>query len=555
MGENYTVGDYLLDRLAQIGIQHLFGVPGDYNLHFLDHVIRHPEIAWVGCANELNAAYAADGYARCRPAAALLTTFGVGELSAINGIAGSYAEYLPVIHIAAAPSLTSQRNGELLHHTLGDGDFNHFSRMAAEVTVAQAHLTVENATTEIDRVIGEALSQHKPVYLFLPLDVAAAPVSTRPYPLVIPEPLRSDDALRAFTAAATGMLGKAKSVSLLADFLAQRVGVAEQIQRWLDKTPLPHATLLMGKGTLNEQHRSFTGTYAGGGSHEAIRAHIEDADVIISIGVRYTDTITTGFSHHIPSEKNIDIQPTLARVGNQVFSSVPMSDAIAVLEKITATLASRRDHSTIVPPSLPQAECKNALSQHEFWQQMQRFLRPGDILVTDQGTSCFGAATLRLPRDCHFIVQPLWGSIGYSLPAAFGAQIAEPERRVVLLIGDGSLQLTVQELGSIIRDRLNMVIVVLNNEGYTVERAIHGPEQRYNDIAAWNWTRLPAALGADENEILCEQVRSPAALAQVLELVNAESRLSLIEVVLPRMDIPALLRTITQSLETRNTVQ
>ncbi|WP_113626710.1 indolepyruvate decarboxylase [Pectobacterium peruviense] len=555
MSEHYTVGDYLLDRLTQIGIQHLFGVPGDYNLHFLDHVIRNPDITWVGCANELNASYAADGYARCRPAAALLTTFGVGELSAINGIAGSYAEYLPVIHIAAAPCLASQRNGELLHHTLGDGDFSHFSRMAAEVTVAQASLTVENATAEIDRVIGEALAQQKPVYLFLPVDVAAAPVSARPYPLVIPEPLRSDDSLNAFTAAATDMLSKAKSVSLLADFLAQRFNVAGQIQRWLDKTPLPHATLLMGKGTLNEQHRSFTGTYSGGGSHEAIRAHIEDADVIISIGVRYTDTITTGFSHQIAIEKNIDIQPTLARVGNQVFPSVPMSDAIAALEKITETLAARWDYRTITPPALPQSEHRSALSQREFWQQMQRFLRPDDILVTDQGTSCFGAATLRLPAGCHFIVQPLWGSIGYSLPAAFGAQIAEPERRVVLLIGDGSLQLTVQELGSIIRDRLNMVIVVLNNEGYTVERAIHGPEQRYNDIAAWNWTQLPAALGANENEILCEQVRSPVALAQVLEQVNAESRLSLIEVVLPRMDIPALLQTITQSLETRNTVQ
>ncbi|WP_248465547.1 indolepyruvate decarboxylase [Pectobacterium versatile] len=555
MGENYTVGDYLLDRLTQIGIQHLFGVPGDYNLHFLDHVIRHPEIAWVGCANELNAAYAADGYARCRPAAALLTTFGVGELSAINGIAGSYAECLPVIHIAAAPSLASQHNGELLHHTLGDGDFSHFSRMAAEVTVAQASLTVENATTEIDRVIGEALAQHKPVYLFLPLDVAAAPAGTQPYPLVIPEPLRSDESLQAFTAAATTMLSEARSVSLLADFLAQRAGVAGQIQRWLDKTPLPHATLLMGKGTLNEQHRSFTGTYAGGGSHEAIRAHIEDADIIISIGVRYTDTITAGFSHQISSEKNIDIQPTLARVGGQVFPAVPMSDAITALENITAILAPRWDHRTITPPALPQSEHTNTLNQREFWQQMQRFLRSGDILVTDQGTSCFGAATLRLPAGCHFIVQPLWGSIGYSLPAAFGAQIAEPERRVVLLIGDGSLQLTVQELGSIIRDRLNMVIVVLNNEGYTVERAIHGPEQRYNDIAAWNWTQLPTALGANEDEIFCEQVCSPAALAQVLKQVNATSRFSLIEVVLPRMDIPALLHTITQSLETRNTVQ
>jgi len=126
---SYTVGDYLLTRLNEIGIDHLFGVPGDYNLQFLDHVIDHPRLAWVGCANELNAAYAADGYARCRGAAALLTTFGVGELSAINGVAGSYAEYLPVVHIVGAPSQTSQNKGELLHHTLGDGDFRHFMRM------------------------------------------------------------------------------------------------------------------------------------------------------------------------------------------------------------------------------------------------------------------------------------------------------------------------------------------------------------------------------------------------------------------------------------------
>ncbi|SUB15665.1 Indole-3-pyruvate decarboxylase [Pantoea agglomerans] len=99
----FTVGDYLLTRLQEIGVKHLFGVPGDYNLQFLDRVIAHPAISWVGCANELNAAYAADGYARCNGAGALLTTFGVGELSAINGIAGSYAEYLPVIHIVGAP--------------------------------------------------------------------------------------------------------------------------------------------------------------------------------------------------------------------------------------------------------------------------------------------------------------------------------------------------------------------------------------------------------------------------------------------------------------------
>ncbi|WP_288709095.1 thiamine pyrophosphate-binding protein, partial [uncultured Serratia sp.] len=182
MTQTYTVADYLLDRLAQIGIRHFFGVPGDYNLQFLDHVIAHPQITWVGCANELNAAYAADGYARCKPAAALLTTFGVGELSALNGVAGSYAEYLPVIHVVGTPAQRAQRAGDLLHHSLGDGDFTHFARIAKEVSVAQANLTADNAAREIDRLIDAALLEHRPVYLMLPSDVAEAPLPAKPAP-------------------------------------------------------------------------------------------------------------------------------------------------------------------------------------------------------------------------------------------------------------------------------------------------------------------------------------------------------------------------------------
>ena len=154
---SYTVGDYLLERLNEMGIDHLFGVPGDYNLQFLDSVIAHPRLAWVGCANELNAAYADDGYARCRGAAALLTTFGVGELSAINGVAGSYAEYLPVVHIVGAPSQTSQHNAELLHHTLGDGEFRHVLRKHQEMSGASSVLTAGNAAEESDRLRGCAL--------------------------------------------------------------------------------------------------------------------------------------------------------------------------------------------------------------------------------------------------------------------------------------------------------------------------------------------------------------------------------------------------------------
>lgn len=149
MQNPYTVADYLLDRLAGCGIGHLFGVPGDYNLQFLDHVIDHPTLRWVGCANELNAAYAADGYARMSGAGALLTTFGVGELSAINGIAGSYAEYVPVLHIVGAPCSAAQQRGELMHHTLGDGDFRHFYRMSQAISAASAILDEQNASQQL----------------------------------------------------------------------------------------------------------------------------------------------------------------------------------------------------------------------------------------------------------------------------------------------------------------------------------------------------------------------------------------------------------------------
>ncbi|QCR37795.1 alpha-keto acid decarboxylase family protein [Nissabacter sp. SGAir0207] len=550
MSERGTVGDYLLARLAEVGIRHLFGVPGDYNLKFLDHVIDHPQIAWVGCANELNAAYAADGYARQRGAAALLTTFGVGELSAINGTAGSYAEYVPVIHIVGAPPLSSQRGGELLHHTLGDGEFGHFLRMASEVTVAQASLTAENALTEIDRVIAAVLHQRRPGYLLLPSDVAALPVAAMPLPLARTEAACSPEALHAFTEAADNLLANADSVALLADFLAHRFGVAESLNRWLAATPIANATLLLGKGVLDEQHPAFLGTYTGAASPEPVRRPLEEAGAVITVGVRFTDTITAGFSHCLPQAKRIDLHPFMAQVGNRQFSQLPMAVALAALQPVVARHLARWRLPSLgrVAPSPPSGQ----LDQPAFWQAMQTFLRPGDILLADQGTTCFGAASLRLPSGCDMLVQPLWGSIGYTLPAAYGAQIACPARRVVLLIGDGAAQLTIQELGSMIRDGLRPLIFVFNNQGYTVERAIHGPEQRYNDIAAWHWTQLPQALGAEADRVTTLRVTDPPQLRQALAQLAEPDRLALVEVVLPKQDVPVLLRAVTTAIEQRN---
>ncbi|HAM2252212.1 TPA: alpha-keto acid decarboxylase family protein [Salmonella enterica] len=548
MQNPYTVADYLLDRLAGCGIGHLFGVPGDYNLQFLDHVIDHPTLRWVGCANELNAAYAADGYARMSGAGALLTTFGVGELSAINGIAGSYAEYVPVLHIVGAPCSAAQQRGELMHHTLGDGDFRHFYRMSQAISAASAILDEQNACFEIDRVLGEMLAARRPGYIMLPADVAKKTAIPPTQALALPVHEAQSGVETAFRYHARQCLMNSRRIALLADFLAGRFGLRPLLQRWMAETPIAHATLLMGKGLFDEQHPNFVGTYSAGASSKEVRQAIEDADRVICVGTRFVDTLTAGFTQQLPAERTLEIQPYASRIGETWFN-LPMAQAVSTLRELCQECA-------FAPPPTrsagqPVRIDKGELTQESFWQTLQQYLKPGDIILVDQGTAAFGAAALSLPDGAEVVLQPLWGSIGYSLPAAFGAQTACPDRRVILIIGDGAAQLTIQEMGSMLRDGQAPVILLLNNDGYTVERAIHGAAQRYNDIASWNWTQIPPALNAAQ-QAECWRVTQAIQLAEVLERLARPQRLSFIEVMLPKADLPELLRTVTRALEARN---
>ncbi|EBJ9253508.1 alpha-keto acid decarboxylase family protein [Salmonella enterica] len=548
MQNPYTVADYLLDRLTGCGIGHLFGVPGDYNLQFLDHVIDHPTLRWVGCANELNAAYAADGYARMSGAGALLTTFGVGELSAINGIAGSYAEYVPVLHIVGAPCSAAQQRGELMHHTLGDGDFRHFYRMSQAISAASAILDEQNACFEIDRVLGEMLAARRPGYIMLPADVAKKTAIPPTQALALPVHEAQSGVETAFRYHARQCLMNSRRIALLADFLAGRFGLRPLLQRWMAETPIAHATLLMGKGLFDEQHPNFVGTYSAGASSKEVRQAIEDADRVICVGTRFVDTLTAGFTQQLPAERTLEIQPYASRIGETWFN-LPMAQAVSTLRELCleCAFASPPTRSAGQPVRIDKGE----LTQESFWQTLQQYLKPGDIILVDQGTAAFGAAALSLPDGAEVVVQPLWGSIGYSLPAAFGAQTACPDRRVILIIGDGAAQLTIQEMGSMLRDGQAPVILLLNNDGYTVERAIHGAAQRYNDIASWNWTQIPPALNAAQ-QAECWRVTQAIQLAEVLERLARPQRLSFIEVMLPKADLPELLRTVTRALEARN---
>ena len=546
-----TVAEYILHRLTEVGVQHLFGVPGDYNLRFLDYVIAHEVITWVGNANELNAAYAADGYARVKGVGALLTTFGVGELSAINGIAGSYAEYLPVVHIVGAPATTAQREHALLHHTLGDGDFGHFSRAQAEVTVAQATLRIADAAAEIDRVIATALREHRPGYLVVPADVAVSAIAPPAAPLRLREPAFSGRAFDAFLARAHEMLARANSAVVLADFLADRFDVQPLLRRLIRAGRFPHTTLSMGKGLLDETDPAFLGTYAGRASAAPVRDRVVNADVVVAVGVRFTDFTTAGFTQDIADERLIDIQPFSARIGEERYEPLPMAKALLGLIGVVEELA-RTWHGPSTNLQVRGPHGGGELNQVELWSQIERFLQPNDIVVAEQGTAFSGIAMKRFPKGVTLIGQPLWASIGYSLPAAYGAQLAAPHRRVVLLIGDGAAQFTAQELGSMLRDGLKPVIVLINNGGYTIERAIHGTSQPYNDIASWNWLVLPLAMMGGGTRSLALRADSTEGLERALASAATADSLVFLEAHLPACDIPTLLQKILEAIAERN---
>jgi indolepyruvate decarboxylase len=548
----YTVGDYLLDRLAELRVTEIFGVPGDFNLELLDHVIAHPDIRWVGSANELNAGYAADGYGRIRGMAALITTFGVGELSAANAIAGSYAEHVPVVHIVGAPSMDAQGARRVVHHSLGDGDFEHFLRIAREITCAQAKLVPATATREIDRVLSEVRERKLPGYLMLATDVARFPVDPPSAPLPRYTSGTSPRALALFTEAAGELLGE-HQLTVLADLLVHRLEAVPQLEALLAADAVPHATLMWGKSLVDESTPEFLGIYAGASSDESVRRAIEEAPVLVTAGVQFTDMVSASFTHQIDPGRTIDVGANQSTVAGEVFAPLDMSAALTALTEI---LSARSTRSPAVRPAAASvAELDAApdqpLTQKTLWDRVCGALTPGNIVLAEQGTSYYGMARHRLPAGVTFIGQPLWASIGYTLPAALGAGLAHPGRRPVLLIGDGAAQLTIQELGQFGREQVPAVVILVNNDGYTVERAIHGPAAPYNDIVGWRWLGVPTALGL-RNHLVFRATTCGELDEAVAAAAAHPEQLVMIEAVVPTLDVPPLLSELAGSIATAN---
>ncbi|KAF2765469.1 pyruvate decarboxylase [Teratosphaeria nubilosa] len=568
---------YLFRRLAQFGVESIHGVPGDFNLVALDY-LEQAGVKWIGNCNELNAGYAADGYARVKGMGALVTTFGVGELSAMNATAGSFAEHVPVVQIVGAPAVSAQKSGLLLHHSLGDGKFDIFAEMHQKITVGQANLVdIRTAAEEIDRVLELCWREKRPVYIRLPADMPTKKVDGRRLHKPISMAPKTNDADREGTVVKNilARLQTAQRPLILVDGCAQQHRLRDEVDQLVRVSKLPVAVMPMGKGVVNETLGNFIGVYAGQGSHPAVRQFVEQADLVLSIGAMRTDINTMGFSSKIAQCNTIDLQVGYTMIDYARFDDLRLywvlkalitelsnsgkladqhsddgyvsnEEAHSVLQLNGTEL--RPDYESGVVPELPadfaRTHTDNEITHEYFWPRISSWLKLNDILLTDTGTASFGAWGTKLPEGVTMISQVLWGSIGFTLPAAQGAAVAARElkqnQRVVLFEGDGSFQLTGQEVSTMLRHKLPVVIFLIENDGYTIERWVHGMEAEYNDVQKWDYANYPKTVGATDENCTSYKISCRKDLEGLLSdpKLGSEAKLYFVEMAMPKEDAP-----------------
>jgi indolepyruvate decarboxylase len=531
-----TVIGHVLGRLKTIGIEDVFGVPGDYAFSVQDAIVHDPHLNWVGCCNELNAAYAADGYARIRGVGAVSTTYGVGELSALNGIAGAYAEHLAVFHLVGMPTIAAQTSRALVHHTLGDGEFDFFRKMAEPVVCASAIMTPQNVASETERLIAAALYHRRPVYMAFPSDVANQPVLTSALPIAQP---RSDPAtLRSASEAILAELAGAQTACILPGLVAMGAGLRHTLQSFVDAAGLPFATMFADKSVLDEQQPNYIGMYDGRLMEERVGKFVESCDCVVMVGTTMTDFNSGAFTARLDPQRTIDIGHHRTTVGSEVYPNVEMAD---LLVELTRRVTPRREIAPMEPASLGPVigDGDDAITAEALYPRWAEFLKPDDVLIAETGTPSMGLGFAPLPAGATFHNQTLWGSIGWATPAAFGAAVAAPEHRVILITGDGSHQLTVQEIGQFGRRGLKPIVFVLNNSGYLIERLLCAdPTIAYNDVASWRYSELPHALGCDD--WFTARVATCGELDQAMEQAAHGDRGAYIEVVTDTYAAPPL---------------
>ncbi len=537
---NYTtIPEFMVRRFRELGIDEGFGIVGDFALRLFDRIVHH-NFPILVAADEQGAAFAADAYARLRGFGVCATTYSVGGLKVVNATAGAWAEQVPLLVISGAPGMKERQGDPMLHHKVKD--FNTQLDVFKDITVAQAVLDNPlTATAEIDRVIKEMITHQRPGYIEVPRDIVDTPIPDSPESLDINLPPVNERRLELAVNDALTLLEDPRSAVALVGVMALRRGLSEHILAFAENFGVPIATTSLSKGVMSERHPMSLGVYMGAVSPEPVIHAVENAFPLITFGVPFADLVMGGFTQKLDREHLIECTDTHITIGHRTYQDVPLWAFLPALIK-AAKERNFHEHGRglhIAPDFTPVAD--KALSVERIMECVSAVIDDRFGLIIEPGDCLFASVELAAPAWA--LSSAYYATMGYAVPAAMGAGRADPERRPIVLVGDGAFLMTGLEVLSAVFHGVKPIVIVVDNKGYGTQRPMmDGP---FNNIPLLRSEILPMAFGTGKG-FLCETEED---LDAALKEATSQNDLFIIRACVPQGKISPALTRLTDALK------
>jgi len=541
-----SIGEYLIRRLQDYGIGHVFGIPGDYVLGFYSMLDRSP-IEVVTTTREDCAGFAADAYARVHGMGAVCVTYCVGGLSLCNSVAGAYAEKSPVVVITGSPGMKERHNNPLLHHRVRD--FRTQYDVFEKLCIAGTELTdPQTAFYEIDRVLNAAARYKRPVYIEIPRDMVGV-VPEMPHRFQDTHQESEAEVLEEAVTEAERLLNNCQRPVIVAGVELHRFALQDELLALAEGSQIPITTTILGKSVVSETHPLFVGLYEGAMGNETVTRFVEESDCVLLLGTFMTDINLGIYTANLDPGKCIYATSEQLRIRHHHFHNVLLPDFLR-------ELAGRRPQ----PPRRPVPKIASLASEKyvlkaeqpirisRLMARLNESLDDETIVIADIGDALFSASELVIRGRTEFISPAYYTSMGFSIPATLGAQKARPDLRTVAIVGDGAFQMTGTELSSLVRHKFPAIVIVLDNRGYGTERFLHPGTFDFNEVQPWAYHKLPEVFGGGTGYLVRTEGEFDAALKKAW---SDTSGLSLIHVVLDRDDHSTTLKRLTERLSKR----
>jgi indolepyruvate decarboxylase len=543
MTNPYTVGQYLVDRLTQLGLRHLFSIAGDYSIEWVNKYVEPSSIRVIEEVNELNAGYAADGYARLRGIGAVCFTYSAGSLCAVNAIAGAYVEKVPVVLINGGPSvaktITFEQTGFSAHHFISGRETD----LQVFEYITSAAVRVDNpdlAPMLIDYALTQCITEHRPVYIELLEDMVDLPCDT-PKGQLRPARLLDDPAnLQQSIETIKAKLEGAAKPLLWVGVEVDRLGLHEKAEALIQQLNIPYVTELLSKSVLSEDDARFAGVFDGQASSDYVKGLAKSSDFILALGVWLTDINTLGWA--------VDFDKTAFASLEAVKCGTYFSAEVSLEHLIDGLLTTGVKCKTRLPAQQPDRKLRDVKFDEEityqgFYDVISDYVDANTIIGSDPSLNYFGSLLLKVGAPRGYIAQPSYSAIGYIGPAATGICLAKREdQRVMVFSGDGGFQMTAQCLSTQTRFGLNPIIFIIDNGVYGVEQWLADASVFHSDgdfyrscvLHPWNYSALAEVFGCKGWKV--ETYRE--LIAAVTAALRNSSSPSIIQVRVPRRTIP-----------------